>query len=425
MSTAVTPLKTAAELEIAKLFAAARPAGADSARAAAFARVEESGLPHRRIEAWHYTDLRALMRQAAPLAPAPSAAQSARPPWSLVQHDDVFVFVDGWLVKTPKLPSGVVATTLEAEASAFANMLNRGVDLTGDIVTSLNTAFMTGGMAINVATGVQVTEPLSFAFETTGATASHARVVVNVADNAALTVIETHRGAADLAAQTNTVMEFTLGKGARVEHIRVNGADITSQTLSTVAASVAAEADFSTLSFTTGAALSRHQVFVRVHGDDAKVGVRGVNLLRGTQHADSTLVVEHDALNGISRELFKTVVDDEARGVFQGKIIVKPHAQKTDGQMASNALLLGENASMHGKPELEIFADDVVCAHGATVGALDDTLLFYLMSRGIQRKEAEALMIQAFAGASLEDVSHEGLREALVDMTSAWLAERT
>jgi Fe-S cluster assembly protein SufD len=424
MSTAVTPLKTAAELEIAKLFAAARPAGADAARAAAFARVEESGLPHRRIEAWHYTDLRAMMRQAAPLAPSPSATLSAKRPWSLVQHDDVFAFVDGWLVKTPKLPSGVMATALSADASAFASALNRGVDLSGDIVTSLNTAFMTGGVLIDVAAGVKVAEPLSLAFETTDATASHTRVVVNVADGASLTVIETHRGAADLAAQENTVVEFMLGKGAKVEHIRINSADSTAQTLSTVAASVAAEADFRTLSFTTGAALSRHQVFVRVHGDDAKVGVRGVTLLRGTQHADSTLVVEHDALNGVSRELFKTVVDDEARGVFQGKIIVKPHAQKTDGQMASNALLLGENASMHGKPELEIFADDVVCAHGATVGALDDNLLFYLMSRGIQRKEAEALMIQAFAGAALEDVSHEGVREGLVDMTSAWLAAR-
>jgi Fe-S cluster assembly protein SufD len=424
MNAPVTNLKTAAETELSKLFAAAKPKGAESLRSEAFARVEATGLPHRRIEAWHYTDLRAMMRSAAPLSPAPSADCAATRPWSLVKHDAVFAFVDGWLVESPVLPNGVTVTSLSDDASAVANSLNLGVDLSGDIVTSLNTAFMTGGLLIEVAAGVAVKEPISLAFETTDATASYARIVVSVAEGASLTLIETHRGKSGAAAQENTVIEFTLGKGASVEHIRVNTADGTAQTLSTVAASVAEKATFNTLSFTTGAALSRHQVFTRVHGDHATLGIRGVTLLRGTQHADTTLVTEHDALNGTGRKLFKTIVDDEARGVFQGKIIVKQHAQKTDGKMASNALLLGEHSSMHCKPELEIFADDVVCGHGATVGALDDELLFYLSSRGIARKEAEALMIMAFAGDALEHVSHEGLREALVGMTQEWLEAR-
>jgi Fe-S cluster assembly protein SufD len=424
MTTSVTPLKTAAELEIAKLFGAARPAGAEALRHSAFARVEEAGLPHRRIEAWHYTDLRAMMRTAAPLAPKPGAEWSSKRPWSLVKHDDVFAFVDGWLVKTPKLPKGVTSISLDADAAKFATAINTGVDLTGDIVASLNTAFMTGGVLIEVAAGVQVAEPISLAFETTGATASHARVIVQLAEGASLTMIETHRGAAGLSAQENTVIEFSLAKGARVEHVRVNGADMTAQTLSTVSANVAAEASYSTLSLTTGAALSRHQLFTRVHGDDAQLGIRGVTLLRGTQHADTTIVTEHDALNCVGRKLFKNVLDDEARGVFQGKIIVKQYAQKTDGQMACNALLLGENASMHSKPELEIFADDVVCGHGATVGALDAELLFYLKSRGIAQKEAEALMIEAFANVAFDDVSDESLRDALAGLTAEWLAER-
>ncbi|MFM9974197.1 MAG: Fe-S cluster assembly protein SufD [Beijerinckiaceae bacterium] len=422
MNAIVAPFKTAAETELTKLFANARPAGLETLRIKAFASLEASGLPHRRIEAWHYTDLRAMMRTAAPLAAKPGAEWASKRPWSLVKDDTVFAFVDGWLVKSPALPKGVTVTSFADDAAKVANALNKGVDLTTDAVSSLNTAFMTGGLLIEVTKAADGKQPLALAFETTGATASSARIIVSVGEGASLTLIETHRG--QPGAQENTVIEFTLGKGASVEHIRVNAAGTTAQTLSTVAASVAAKASFSTLSFTTGAALSRHQVFVRVHGDDATVGVRGVSLLRGTQHADSTLVVEHDALNGVSRELFKTVIDDEARGVFQGKIIVKPHAQKTDGQMASNALLLGENSSMHGKPELEIFADDVVCAHGATVGSLDDDLLFYLRSRGIARKEAEALMIQAFAGVALEYVSHDDLREVLTNMTQDWLAER-
>ena len=422
MNVPVTNLKTAAETELSKLFAAGYPKGADGLRQQAFARVEAAGLPHRRIEAWHYTDLRSMMRTAAPLAPPPPAEAAGATPWALVEGSAPFAFVDGWLVKSPDLPQGVTATSIADDAVRVAGSLNRGVDLSGDIVTSLNTAFMTGGLLIEVASGVAVEQPIALAFETTGATASCARVAISLGEGASLTLVETHRGKG--AAQANTVVETIVARGATLEHVRVNAADASAQALSTTAASVAEGASLQTLNFTTGAGLSRHQVFVRVHGDDAKVGVRGVSLLKVQQHCDNTLVVEHDALRGESRELFRTVVDDEAKGVFQGKIVVKPHAQKTDGQMASNALLLGEHAAMHGKPELEIFADDVVCAHGMTVGALDDDLLFYLMSRGLPRKEAEGLMIQAFAGEALEAVAHEGVREALVALTAAWIAGR-
>jgi Fe-S cluster assembly protein SufD len=424
MNAPVTNLKTAAETELSKLYADSRPAGAGALRDEAFRRVDASGLPHRRIEAWHYTDLRALMKSALPLAAAPSAELAARRPWSVIAGDHVISFVDGHCTKLPKLPKGVTVRRLSElfdDGAALAARLNKAVDLSGDAVTSLNTAFMADGVVIDVAAGTVVTVPLSLAFETTGATASYTRVLFTLGEGAELTLIETHRGA---ASQENTVMEAVVAKGAKLDHVRVNAANVAAQTLSTVAASVAENASFSTLSFTTGAALSRHQVFLRVHGDHAKVGVRGVTLLKGTQHADTTLVTEHAALHGEGRKLFKNVIDGEARGVFQGKIIVKPHAQKTDGKMSCNALLLGENAQMHAKPELEIFADDVVCGHGATVGALDDDLLFYLMSRGIGRKEAEGLMIQAFAGEALEAIEHEDLREALVALTAEWIAGR-
>jgi Fe-S cluster assembly protein SufD len=422
MNAPVAILKTAAEAELAQQFAGLT-GGLQDVRAEAFRRFDAAGLPHRRIEAWHYTDLRAMMRSAAPRAEAPSPDLAAKRPWSLVGDDRVFGFVDGYLVKSPQLPKGVSIQSLATHPEGVAKALNRGVDLSGDIVTSLNTAFMASGLVIDVAAGADVKEPLTLAFLTTGASASYGRVVVNVGEGAALTIIETHRGAA--GAQSNTVIEFVLAKGASVEHTRINAADHSSQTLSTLAASVAADASFQTLSVTTGAALSRHQVFLRLHGDHARIGVRGVTLLKGAQHADTTLVTEHDALHGEGRKLFKNVIDGEAKGVFQGKIVVKPNAQKTDGKMSCNALLLGENAQMHAKPELEIFADDVVCGHGATVGALDEDLLFYLMSRGVPRKEAEGLMIQAFAGEALEAVAHEELREALVALTAAWIAARS
>ncbi|MGL5737110.1 MAG: SufB/SufD family protein, partial [Beijerinckiaceae bacterium] len=159
-------------------------------------------------------------------------------------------------------------------------------------------------------------------------------------------------------------------------------------------------------------------------GEGAQLDIGGATLLRGSQHHDVTLVVDHIAPHGESRELYRTVLDDSATGVFQGRINVAKDAQKTDGRMASNALMLSDNATMNNKPELEIFADDVQCAHGATCGALDDELLFYLMARGIPRREAEALMVESFAGAALEAIAHEGLREALMARVTHWLQQR-
>ena len=147
-------------------------------------------------------------------------------------------------------------------------------------------------------------------------------------------------------------------------------------------------------------------------------------MIKGEQHADTTLVVDHAVPACNSRELFRTIIDDEATGVFQGKIIVRPKAQKSDGRMMSAAVLLSEAGTMNNKPELEIFADDVQCAHGATCGALDDDLLFYLMARGLPRSEAEALMVQAFLGEAMELVEHEQLREALNGIAEEWLRAR-
>jgi Fe-S cluster assembly protein SufD len=422
MNAPVTILKTAAEAELAQQFATI-DGGLQTVRAEAFRRFDAAGLPHRRIEAWHYTDLRSMMRSAAPRAAAPSPDLASQRPWSLLGDDRVFAFVDGYLVQTPQLPKGVTIRTLATQPADVAAAMNRGVDLATDIVTTLNTAFMASGLVIDVAADAAVSEPIALSFLTTGATASFGRIIVNVGAGASISLVETHRGAA--GAQSNTVVEFVLAERAKARHVRVNATDKSAQTLSTVAASVAAHAAFHSLSLTTGAALSRHQVFTRMHGDHATIGLGGVTLLTGDQHADTTLVTEHHALHGVGRKLFKTVVDDTARGVFQGKIIVKPGAQKTDGKMASNALLLGEHAQMHAKPELEIFADDVVCGHGATVGALDDDLMFYLMSRGVSRAEAEGLMIQAFAGEALEMVEHDALREALTTLTAEWVAART
>ena len=163
----------------------------------------------------------------------------------------------------------------------------------------------------------------------------------------------------------------------------------------------------------------------RFAGSGAHMGVRGASLLSGRRHADVTLFLDHAVPGCESRELFKTVLADAARGVFQGKITVRPDAQKTDGRMMSQALLLSDDAEMDNKPELEIFADDVQCAHGATCGELDEEQLFYLMARGLPRADAEALMVEAFLVEALDLIADDGLREALSALAGEWLRGRT
>jgi Fe-S cluster assembly protein SufD len=189
-------------------------------------------------------------------------------------------------------------------------------------------------------------------------------------------------------------------------------------------ASIAAQAKFTSFTLTLGGTAVRNQSFVRFNGEGTVSAIRGAALLRAREHADNTLLIDHAAGACESREQFRSVLDGESRGVFQGKIIVRPHAQKTDAKMSSNALLISDDAEADNKPELEIFADDVQCGHGATAGALDENLKFYLMARGIPQREAEALLIQAFVGEVIETVSHEALRNAMLDMAAEWLKER-
>jgi Fe-S cluster assembly protein SufD len=189
-------------------------------------------------------------------------------------------------------------------------------------------------------------------------------------------------------------------------------------------AAIGAHARFNAFLFTTGGKVVRNQLFLRFDGEGTLAGIRGASLLKDRQHADVTMVADHTAPACTGREVFKTVLDGEARGIFQGKIIVRPQAQKTDARMATHALLLSDGAEADNKPELEIFADDVQCGHGATSGDLDEDLLFYLRARGIPAKEAESLLIQAFVGEAVEGIEHAGLRDALMDHVAGWLKAR-
>jgi Fe-S cluster assembly protein SufD len=439
MNVDVRPIKTAAECALAVNFAAARGRlpGADTAvaplREEAFRRFETDGLPSRRIEEWKYTDLRALMREARPLARLPDAAAKLRAGEASAMLASIearrIVFVDGSF--TPELsdldglePGLAIRSMARALADGDPQVVARLGQIvpTPDMAVTLNTAFMSDGAVIDVAPGVALSRPIHLVYVNAGRepVAVFTRSLATIGKGARAMLVESHDGSSEF--QVNTALELKIGDEAHVDHIKITRAGALH--VSTLMTAVGARARFNEFLFTTGGSLVRNQLFVRFEGEGTIAGIRGACLLKGHQHADTTLVAEHAAQACTSREMFKSVLDDESRSVFQGKIIVAPHAQKTDAKMATHALLLSETAEADNKPELEIFADDVQCGHGATSGELDEDLLFYLKARGIPEKQAQALLIQAFVGEAVEGIEHAGLRDALMAEVAAWLDAR-
>jgi Fe-S cluster assembly protein SufD len=285
---------------------------------------------------------------------------------------------------------------------------------------------MGDGVVIRVEAGAAIAKPVHVVFVITSEapTATFPRSLVIVEAGASLSLMETHEGPDNSAYQVNTALELIVGDNAKLDRVKIVHEGSAAIHVATLLASYGAKAEVNDFVFVAGGAVIRNQLFVKFAGEGANGGIRGVNLLSGKQHADNTLVVDHAAVGCQSRELFKSVLDGESCGVFQGRITVEPGAQQTDARMMTRALLLSETAEADNKPELEIFADDVQCGHGATTGALDEELKFYMMARGIPAKEAEALLIQAFVGEAVDPISHEGIREALMQATASWVQER-
>ncbi len=434
----VTMIKTPAEESLSRAFDELKSTlpGAAPARAEAFRAFWDKGLPHRRVEEFKYTDLRATLREVAPFArplPLAVAKEMNGAAQALAQiNAERLTFVNGFFMREfsnfNTLPGVIevmpLSDALRDGVTALQEM-GRVKGLSGNPVYALNSAFMSDGAVIRVKAGANPGKPVHLKFVTGGeAVATATRCLVIVEEGASLTLIETHEGIGSAAHQTNDTVEIVAGNKATVSHVRLNAETDATLALSTLGVRMASHVSFTSVNVVTGAKTSRHQIFCAYDGDHSNARFNGATMLRGSQHADTTLQVDHAQPHGISRELFKTVVDDDATGVFQGKIIVEPHAQKTDGQMMSASLLLSEGAAMNNKPELEIFADDVLCAHGATCGQLDEELLFYLMARGLPRKDAEALIVQAFLGEAVEAVEHEDVRDALFEMIAGWLSLR-
>lgn len=412
--------KTAAETTLAAQFAASRDATPSARREAAFRRFEEAGLPTRRVESWHYTDLRAALASAAPLANAPDAAatEAARRALASLARAGAarFVLVDGRYVAalSDAPPAGVALVPGAPDAPTLGD---------ADPMLALNVALAFGGFAMAIEAGART--PLIeivHCFTTAGAEAVYSRIAVTLGAGASASLLERFVGAGPNA-QRHVSTAIAVARDAKAAHVSSiedeAGLHVESQSLE-----LAEGAQLDGFGFVAGGALVRRQIFASLTGERARIGLGGLALVDGRRHADTTLEVVHAARSGESRELFKHIVADDGVGVFQGKVIVQPGAQKTDGGMKSQAILLSPQAAMNNKPELEIFADDVVCGHGATVGALDPEQVFYLQARGVPRREAEAMLLEAFGAEAVARVAEPELADILLSMTRAWLARR-
>jgi Fe-S cluster assembly protein SufD len=433
MAAEPTRIRTKAEEALAAHFAAL--AGDDpmrDIRAAAFDSFLEKGLPHRRVEEWKYTDLRTLMREApGPAAPAATAAAEAA-----LARADIFaeidrarlVFVNGQFVPALSDMAGLEESVEFASLGRFlaqgGAMLDRSdVEPAESPVMALNLAFVQDGALVRVREGARVARPIEivtiFAGEEPGLQTLRHQVAVGA--GAEVTFLNTYSGPDGVAYHTNVVDEIRVGEGAKVRWIKAQEEGSEAVHLALTVPRVDADAVFDPFLFAAGGRLARAELRLAFDGEDSSAGIRGATIARGRQHLDTTLLVEHLVPGCASREVFKSAIDGEAQGVFQGQIVVAQGAQKTDAQMMSQALLLSETAEFANKPELEIYADDVTCAHGATCGQIDETMLFFMRARGIDRAEAERMLVQAFLAEAIEQIGEEAVQDALEARTRRWL----
>jgi Fe-S cluster assembly protein SufD len=412
--------------------------GADSwlapRRAAALAAFVEVGIPHRRLEDWKYTDLRRALEKVN-IAAAPvhegAVVLPDRPSASAFAGIDThkLVFVNGrfhaGLSGATKLPKGVERHTLaDVTHEQWAkDLIERrfGHTKQAEDIVDLNTALMADGVALRIRKGVSLDKPLHLVFVSADDGASHTRNLVLLEDEASATIFESHIG--NTASFADIVTDVALGQGAELRHLKLLDDAAEAIHLATLRATLAAKSHLEHFTLTIGSGLSRSQSFVAFTGEGAHAGIDGAYALRSAQHADHFCVTDHAVPHCTSHTLFKGVLDGASEGVFQGKVLVRPGAQKTDGRQMTQALLLSRDASMNAKPELEIYADDVQCAHGSTVGELSKDAIFYLRARGIPEKEARRLLVLAFLDDAIDLVPHEEARDAMRDLVSHWFGE--
>ncbi|MGB7768437.1 MAG: Fe-S cluster assembly protein SufD [Verrucomicrobiia bacterium] len=392
------------------------------------ARFVELGFPTIHDEDWRFTNVAPLARL--PFKPmlesADDAAAKATLEKSVFAHlpGSRLVFVNGRfqaaLSAVGKLPDGVkvasLAAALTTDSTFIEEQLGQFALTDGNSFAALNQAFFLDGGFVHVPVGQAVEEPIQLFFISTakqsGDTIQPRNLIIAGAGSKA-TVIESYLAADDAAYFTNAVTEIVAGDNAELEHVKLQDEALDAFHLATIAARLGRASNVSIHSFALGARLSRTNIRTKLAGEGLECILNGLYLTRGEQLADHHMIVEHAQPHCASHEYFNGILDDKSKGVFHGRIYVHPAAQKTDAKQTNKNLLLSDDATADTKPQLEIYADDVKCTHGATVGQLNEEAIFYLRSRGLGKDTARQMLIHAFAGEIIARVKHEAVRERL------------
>lgn len=395
-----------------------------------------NGLPDTRVEAWKYSALRALGQRRFALGDTEIATRIVDPATLALPGVDGprLVFVNGALradlSTLDDLPAGLTVQPLSralAEApEPLRFALSRGYRGAADAFVQLNAAFADEGMVLRVAPGAQVAVPVHLCVvgaASEGDVMWHLRHVIEVGEGATLSLVEHHATCGAHAHLGTTVADLRLAARSRLHHVMLQAAAEGSTVVRRTALHLQAGAHASLHALELGGALSRHDLEAEIAGDGARLETRGAFVLHGRQHADTQLLVRHAARHGASDALWRGVADGRARGVFRGAIYVAPGADGTDAALSNKNLLLSPSAEIDTKPELEIHADEVKAAHGATVGQLDPRALFYLRSRGIPEAQARAILTAAFCRAVLDDLPNDALREHLSELVAQHLPQ--
>jgi Fe-S cluster assembly protein SufD len=399
-----------------------------AAREDALARVLETGLPGRRDEYWKYTRPDTLITSDA--MPAAVLKDDESPIFAELDRLKI-VFVDGVFSAEDSDDLSLEGVSIDRLEDICCKDIHWAKELYGVLeargqvpvqrpLAALNTAFASDGVAIHV-TG-KPSKPINLIYRhaspTSDAILHH---VVRVESGAEATILET----GPAASRFNKCMEIDVADNGTMHHVRAQGRDHERRAATHMFTRLGQESVYKSFTLTVNGVLTRNEQIVELTGDDAVAHVAGACVGDGDFHHDDTVFVTHDAVNCESRQVFKKVLRNGATGVFQGKILVKAGAQKTDGYQISQSLLLDDDSQFLAKPELEIYADDVACSHGSTSGAIDETALFYLRSRGVPTKDATNMLTLAFLAEAVDEIEDSSLAEAIVNRLEGWLARRS
>ncbi len=398
-------------------------------RARAGQRYARAGWPHARTESWKYTSLNVLAAETFVLEPR---CDAAIPEGHILALDAPrIVLINGILhprlSDLDHLPAGVTLHRLsdcgDWVHDIAAELIEETVSSDRLPLAALNSAMFQDAVLLDISNGAMADRPVHVISVGAGANAGYApRIMIRAGRDSAADIVESHVGTGTSMYFANAVTQVSVGSGAVVGHYKFQNEMLDAFHIAMTAVELAEGAVYDNFVLSMGARLARNEIRGRISGARAEYRVNGAYLGTARQHLDNTTFIDHAAAGSRSREVYKGVLDGSSRGVFQGKILVRPDSQQTDGYQMNRAMLLSDRAEIDSKPELEIYADDVRCSHGATVGSLQEDQVFYLQARGIPRDLARRLLLAAYLDDAIDEARSETVREAMKRAVAGWLA---